>query len=231
MFRLPVAGMIIVICAAALSVEARASLLTRGPSACHAVAFTFDLCPVTEGSGFDEPLIQYLIGHRIHATFFASGRWIATHDAAVRELAAQPFFELGTHGETHAHLPRLPAPAQLGEITGPVRTLKDRYGVATTLFRPPYGEYSDETLRQAESAGLTTVMWSVVSGDPDPKLAPAAIVADVEWRVRNGSIIIFHANGRGWHTLEIIESLNERLLAGRAFRSVTISELQGPCAR
>jgi peptidoglycan/xylan/chitin deacetylase (PgdA/CDA1 family) len=219
-----------IVAAAAVCADARAEVLTHGSPACHALAFTFDLCPVKDGTGFDEPLVQYLIAQKIHATFFASGTWIASHDAAVRELAAQPFFEIGAHGETHAHLPPLPAEAQRREITGPVATLKNRYGVTSTLFRPPYGEYSDETVRLADAAGLTTVMWSVVSGDPDPKLEPAAIVADVEWRVKNGSVIIFHANGRGWHTREIVGELNVRLVTGRKFSTATISELRGPCA-
>jgi peptidoglycan/xylan/chitin deacetylase (PgdA/CDA1 family) len=209
----------------------RAEVLTHGPSTCHALALTFDLCPVSEGSGFDEPLVQFLIAHRIHATFFASGTWIARHDAAVRELAAQPFFELGSHGETHVHMAALSAEAQLREITGPLVTLKTRYGVTTALFRPPYGEYADATVRTAESAGLTVVTWSIVSGDPDPKLPAARIAEEVERRAGNGSIIIFHANGRGWHSAEVMGDVYDKLIVDRKFSAVTVSELQRPCGK
>jgi peptidoglycan/xylan/chitin deacetylase (PgdA/CDA1 family) len=208
-----------------------AGVLTHGPSDCHAIAITFDLCPVKEGSGFDEPLVRFLIEHRIHATFFPSGSWISKHDVALRELLAQPFFEIGTHGETHALLTKLSAGAQLREILGPVETLNARYGAQTTLFRPPYGDYNDDTVRVAKSAGLTVVTWSVVSGDPDPRLVPSRIEEEVERRARNGSIIIFHANGRGWHTPEVIADVYQKLLVQRGFAARTISELQGPCRK
>lgn len=206
---------------------APAGVFTRGPAACHALAFTFDLCPVKEGSGFDAPLVKFLIDHHVHATFFASGAWIAAHDVEMHQLVAQPFFEIGTHGQFHAHMPAETPEAQSAEIRGPIATLAKRYSVRTTLFRPPYGEYNDETVRQAQAAGQSVVMWSVVSGDPDPKLAAASIVTDVLGRAKNGSVMIFHANGRGWHTDEIVPAVYKALIETRHFTADTISELRG----
>jgi len=202
---------------------------THGPSACHALAFTFDLCPVHEGSGFDAPLVKFLIDHRVHATFFASGPWIAAHDVQMHELLAHPFFEIGTHGQAHAHLPELSAEAQLAEIRGPVATLAKRYAVRSTLFRPPYGEYNDDSVREADAAGQTIVMWSIVSGDPDPKLSAKSIEADVISRAKNGSVIIFHANGRGWHDDEVVPVVYQALVEAKHFAADTVSELRG-CA-
>lgn len=203
-------------------VNAASTVVTRGSSRCRDVALTFDLCPVTKGSGFDVPLVQYLVDHQIPATFFASGAWIATHDKELRWLVAQPFFEIGTHGETHAHMPKLKAAAQAAEVAGPIHTLSDRYGVHATLFRPPYGEYDAETVRAADAAGQTVVMWSVVSGDPDAKLTAAAIVDDVTSRMKNGSVVIFHANGRGWHTREVVPVVYEKLRkTGLAPKTIT----------
>jgi peptidoglycan/xylan/chitin deacetylase (PgdA/CDA1 family) len=205
----------------------RRGVFTRGPAACHAIAFTFDLCPVHEGRGFDAPLVKFLIDHKVHATFFASGPWIAAHDAELHELLAQPFFEVGTHGQMHAHLPQLNAAEQAAEIRGPIATLAKRYAVRTALFRPPYGEYNDESVRQAEAAGQTVVMWSIVSGDPDPKLSPKSIEADVISRARNGSVIIFHANGRGWHDDEVVPAVYQALVEAKHFAADTVSELRG----
>jgi hypothetical protein len=206
------------------------AIVTQGPSTCHAVAFTFDLCPVVSGSGFDQKLVSFLITHRVHATFFASGAWIDTHDAELRQLAAQPFFEIGTHGATHAHMPRVNATMQAAELTGAVRTLETRYQRHPTLFRPPYGEYNADTLRVADAAGQKVVMWSIVSGDPDKNLTAEAIEADVEHRVKNGSVMIFHANGRGWRTSEVIPVLYDRLVVKKSFATATITELLGGCS-
>ncbi len=206
---------------------APAGVFTHGPATCHAVAFTFDLCPVSRGSGFDAPLVKFLVDHQVHATFFVSGKWIATHDAEMRQLIAQPFFEIGTHGQVHAHLPTLTTDAQSAEIHGPVATLAKRYSVTTTLFRPPYGEYNDDSVRQAEAQGQTFVTWSIVSGDPDPNLSAERIVADVLGRARNGSIVIFHANGRGWHTAEVVPAVYKALVETKHFAAETVTELRG----
>src|SRR5207244_6452862 len=117
-----------------------AQVIRSGPPGCKAVALTFDMCPVREGSGFDASLIGMLTEHRIPATFFLSGRWIATHEAQVKALLSVPFFEIGTHGQVHAHLPALDADRQRAEISGPVRTLEQRVGHRDFLLRPPFGK-------------------------------------------------------------------------------------------
>lgn len=226
LFALALAGLV-----ARPSAAPARRVLTRGPSSCRSAALTFDLCPVSEGSGFDAPLVAFLIEHQVPATFFASGRWIATHGAELRSLIAHPFFEIGTHGEAHAHMPKLSAAAQAAEIAGPIRTLATRYGLHATLFRPPYGEYDAETEHASDAAGQTLVMWSVVSGDPDPKLKATAIIDDVMSRATNGSVIIFHANGRGWHTREIVPVVYDRLVNKKGLALKTISALIEGCGR
>jgi peptidoglycan/xylan/chitin deacetylase (PgdA/CDA1 family) len=83
----------------------QAQVIKSGPSSCPGVALTFDLCPVRNGAGYDQALIDYLIEQKIPATFFMSGKWIAKHDRQVKALLQVPFFEVGTHGEVHAHMP------------------------------------------------------------------------------------------------------------------------------
>ena len=213
---------------AVVTITAQAPVFTRGAATCKAVALTFDLCPVNEGAGFDRALVSFLEEHRVHATFFASGAWIERHDAEVREVLAQPFFELGTHGAKHAHMKTLTPAAQRAEIQGAVSLLAERYHTTATLFRPPYGEYNDDTLAAASAAGQTVVMWSVVSGDPDPKLTAPAIIEDVSSRVRNGSVVIFHANGRGWQTKTTVPEVVKRLTT-RGLGTLTVSELRNGC--
>src|SRR6266540_6599816 len=79
-----------------LSGDGAAQVIRSGAPSCQAVALTFDLCPVRQGTGYDAELIDYLIGHKIPATFFASGRWIGKHDAEMKKLLSVPFFEVGT---------------------------------------------------------------------------------------------------------------------------------------
>ena len=203
----------------------QAQVIKSGPPSCPGVALTFDLCPVRKGSGYDPALIDYLIEQKIPATFFMSGKWMARHDQEVRALLQIPFFEVGTHGNVHAHLPFHSAEEQKQEIIGPVRLLKDKYGHDATLFRPPYGEFNDDTVNVARALGLQFILWDVVSGDPDPTLTANQIEDRLKHLVRKGSVIVMHANGNGRHTHEVVQGLHRHLLQERHLIPMTISDL------
>lgn len=207
------------------STESAAQVITSGPSACPGVALTFDLCPVRKGSGYDQPLMDYLIEHRIPATFFMSGKWMAKHEPEVGHLLGIGFFEVGTHGEVHAHLPMHDADEQRAEILGPVRTLRDDYTHEATLFRPPYGEYNDVTVAVVNRLGLRFIQWTIESGDPDPMLSAEQILTRVATRAKPGSIIVFHANGKGKQTRQVIEQLTSDALPRKGLHPMTVSEL------
>jgi peptidoglycan/xylan/chitin deacetylase (PgdA/CDA1 family) len=210
--------------------EGLAEVIRKGSRNCKTVALTFDMCPVREGSGYDEPLVRMLIEKQIPATFFMSGRWMAKHDAEVRSLLAVPFFEVGTHGHVHAHLPELDDEQQRHEIMQPITLLRRKYGHNTTLFRPPYGEYNEATIRLAEVLGLRFILWNVVSGDPDPHLSEAEIFNTVKSRVGSGSIVVMHANGKGRHTWEVVADLYDELIVRQGYHPVTVSTLLDQCS-
>jgi len=203
----------------------KGQVVTAGPKSCPAVALTYDLCPVKAVPGLDAELIEFLKDRAVPATFFMSGKWIARHDTAVKELLAVPSFEVGTHGQIHAHLPRHDAEYQMREIEQPVTTLKSKYGHQAKLFRPPYGEFNDATLEAVKMLGLQFIMWSIESGDPDPTLDADAIVDRIKRRLKPGSIIVLHANGKGRHTKQVTEALITGVLPDKGLRPMTISEL------
>lgn len=213
-----------------LSTTSLAEVIREGPRGCKALALTFDMCPVREGSGYDEPLVRMLIEKHIPATFFLSGRWIVKHDAEIRELLAVPFFEVGTHGHVHAHLPELDEERQRREILEPVTILRAKYGRSIALFRPPYGEYNETTVHLAEMLGLRFILWNVVSGDPDSHLSEAEIFHAVKSRARSGSIVVMHANGKGRHTRKVVDDLYDDVVVGQGYQPVTISTLLNECA-
>lgn len=204
---------------------AGAQVITSGPKSCQAVAITFDLCPVRTSPGYDADLIADLKGHRTPATFFMSGRWIARHGEQVHDLRTVPYFELGTHGQVHDHLPLLSKDQQRTEIQQAVALLHDQYHLDTTLFRPPYGEYNQVTEAVVAGLGLKFILWNVVSGDPSPVLTAEDMKTQLQARVRNGSIIVFHANGKGKHTREAVEYLTQEVLPTKHLTALTVSDL------
>ncbi|MBI3806577.1 MAG: polysaccharide deacetylase family protein [Nitrospirae bacterium] len=209
----------------AAPVFTQAQVVKSGPPSCPGVALTFDLCPVRNGGGYDQELIDYLIAQKIPATFFMSGKWITKHDRQVKALLQVPFFEVGTHGEVHAHMPFQSAGEQEQEILGPVRLLKTKYHHDATLFRPPYGEFNDDTVNVTRALGLQFILWNVVSGDPDPTLTAIQIEGRLKRFVRKGSVIVMHANGKGQHTHEVVQDLHQHLLPERHLIPMTVSDL------
>ncbi|MFD4140423.1 polysaccharide deacetylase family protein [Streptomyces sp. NPDC058572] len=64
------------------------------------------------------------------------------------------------HTLTHPNLRTLGASAQKHEICGQQEKLKNRYGTAPRLFRPPYGNWNETTRAAAESCGIEAIaLW------------------------------------------------------------------------
>lgn len=202
-------------------------LITHGPRELPRIALTFDLCQVPERpSGFDGQIVALLEREQVAATFFAGGDWLRTHPEEAGRLAANPRFELGNHSWGHPDLRHLSAAAIAAEIE---RTEAELVGVAgrtSRLFRLPFGTYDSETLQAVAASGMRIIQWDVVTGDPDPQMDAAAILREVRRGARNGSIIIMHANGRGWHTAEALPQILAWLRV-RGYELVTVSELLG----
>jgi len=210
---------------AALPPLTQAQVIKSGLPACPAIALTFDLCPVRKGTGYDKALVDYLIERKIPATFFMSGRWIAKHDPEVEQLLEMGFFEVGTHGEVHTHLIMQNADEQREEILGPVKILSEHYAHEAVLFRPPYGEYNAITVDVVKSLGLRFIQWSIESGDPDPTLSADQILSRLEKRVKSGSIVVLHANGKGKQTREVVQRLTAEVLPRKGLKPMTVSQL------
>lgn len=205
--------------------ENQRGLLTNGNRNENKIALTFDLCE-TEGdlAGYDSQIIQILNKTQTPATLFLGGLWMRDHQTETRELASNPLFELGNHSWSHADFSAISRDEMDQQILLTQQTMYDLLGYQTNLFRLPYGTYTDEALNVINDQGLYIIQWDDVSGDPDPNIDAKEMTAWVLQQAQPGSIIIMHANGRGWHTAEalprIIASLREQ-----GYTLVTISEL------
>ncbi|MEI6430673.1 MAG: polysaccharide deacetylase family protein [bacterium] len=186
-------------------------------------ALTFDACWAQSPSRYDARITRILREKRVPATFFLGGKWMEHFPDATRDLAHDPNFEIGNHTYSHPHLPRLSDAAIRDELNRTQDVQFRLTGRQGTLFRPPFGDYNERVVTVAASVGLKTVMWDCESGDPDPKQKSPDIIEDVLRPLHPGSILIFHINGRGWHTAEALPRVIDRLLA-REYRLVSVSE-------
>jgi peptidoglycan/xylan/chitin deacetylase (PgdA/CDA1 family) len=188
------------------------------------VALTFDACAtLKQDNGFDREVFNILKREQIPVTVFPTGRWIETHPAEAKELAAQAWIEFGNHSYSHARMTRIPRRKAVMQIEL-TETIIAELGRKSVAFRPPAGAWNRSVVRLAARQHLPTVEWDVISGDAGGHIAAATIVATVLSTAKPGSIVIFHINGRAPHTKEalpdIIRGLREK---GLGF--VTVSEL------
>ncbi|MFF3086742.1 polysaccharide deacetylase family protein [Streptomyces nojiriensis] len=69
---------------------------------------------------------------------------------------------INNHTLTHPNLRTLSFEGQKKEICGQQERLEKRFGQRPTLFRPPFGNYNDDTLRAASECGVSSlVLWRV----------------------------------------------------------------------
>ena len=201
--------------------------ITRGDPTRPLIALTFDACQALyQTPGYDAKLINELINTHTPATLFLGGIWMQSHPAQTKALAANPLFELGEHSWDHADFDKLSAALITTEINETQALMFHLTGRTATLFRFPYGRYTPQAVKLIAQTGLTSVQWDVVSGDPDPHVTAQRMIAAVTHRTRDGSIIIMHMNGRGWHTAEALPQIITTLRA-QGFQFVTVSQLLG----
>ncbi len=206
------------------------------------IALTLDLCEQTgEIAGYDGAVFDYLRRERVKATLFAGGKWMRSHEARTRQLVTDPLFEIGNHGWAHRNLRLLTGKSISDEILGPQRAYEAiRAGLAAgqcltpeaerriapriVLFRFPFGACNPASLDAVNDAGLLAIQWDLSTGDPSPTQSATAIANAMVRGAKPGSIVIAHANGRGFNTASALPLAIPRLKA-MGFEFVTVSEL------
>jgi len=206
------------------------------------IALTFDLCEENGYvSGYDGRIVDYLRAQGIKATFFAGGKWMETHPERAQQLIADPLFEVGNHGLRHLDLSNVNDATLDEEITlteaayaRAKAALASRQCVVDagppqppermTLLRFPYGRCSDKALAAAANAGLISIQWDLVAGDPDPLVSAKSIANRILTKAHSGAIIVAHANGRGHNTAQALAMALPKLKE-EGYSFVTVSEL------
>jgi peptidoglycan-N-acetylglucosamine deacetylase len=203
------------------------SFITNGSRDKPYVALTFDLCQKPEyPASFDQGIFDALVQANAPATFFVGGHWALTHPEETRLLASIPYFELGNHSWDHPDLIDLDREAISQQILKTQQILWELTGKQPRLFRLPAGLYNNLVLSVISAHGLYTIQWELVTADPVPDNSAKNINRIVREGVQNGSIIIMHANGRGWNTAEALPEMIG-YLRGQGYILVTVSQLIG----
>jgi peptidoglycan/xylan/chitin deacetylase (PgdA/CDA1 family) len=146
------------------------------------------------------------------------------HPTQTQALAANPLFELGNHSWSHPDFASISPEDMSAEILRTQEVLVTVTGQQPTLFRFPFDTYTDEAVAIIGQHGLRAIQGDVVTGDADPRLSTRDLINAVTTQAQNGSIVILHMNGRGWHTAEALPTVIQRL-RDQGYTLVTVSQL------
>ncbi len=181
------------------------------------VAFSFD---ASWGAERTESILEILKENEIKTTFFLTGFWVEDYPEYVK-LIAQEGHEIGNHTLTHPHLNSLSGDEVRTELKRVEQMIEKVSGQKTALFRPPFGEYSNQVIEAAAGLGYKTIQWSIDSLDWQ-NLTKDEIVERVTSRAHSGAIILFHNNGL--HTAEALPAIIEHY-RGQGYEILPISQL------
>jgi peptidoglycan-N-acetylglucosamine deacetylase len=205
-----------------------AGIVTRLPTRERVVALTFDACEAFERMHLDHGITDYLVGRRIPFTVFMGGRFARDNAEDVRELARHDFVSIQNHTWSHPRDLRLVDDERVrSEVRRAEAMLLELTGHRPTLFRFPGGYADERTVALVRGLGYQVVHWRWAEGDPAPDIDADRLVAQTFERTRPGDILIFHVNGRGWHTAEALPRIVDGL-AARGFRFVTVAGMLAP---
>ncbi|HPS85289.1 MAG TPA: polysaccharide deacetylase family protein [Spirochaetota bacterium] len=168
---------------------------------------TLDACGGKKGSGYDRELIDFLRENKIPASLFMTGLWIDANPALVKELAADPLFDIENHGM--AHKPASVNGSKIygrrgtknpGELVDEVELnaikIEKITGTRPIFYRPGTAYFDDVAVKIVYDLNQIPMNFSIVSGDA-AGFRPEKITRRIVTGIENGSVIIGHMNRPG----------------------------------
>ena len=145
-------------------------------------------------NGYTEPILDTLKEKNVKAVFFLTGDYAERNEKLVRRMLDEGHI-IGNHGMKHASLPTLTDEQVKTEIMSLHDFVKEKYNYEMTLFRPPCGEYSEQSMAVCNELGYKTLLWSFaypdwdVNNQPDP----TAAFDKVTKAAHGGGIFLLHS--------------------------------------
>ncbi len=161
------------------------AVLAKAPDG-KGIILTFDDGP----SRVLSEMLDILETEKVQAMFFWQSRLL--HPKRPWHRLIESGHKIGSHSIRHRNMARLDFNSQYTDIAASVTTIEELTGADVQYFRPPFGQYNQDTLAVCESLRLTPVMWTIASMDWELRDKPEQIIANVTENLQDGAIILLH---------------------------------------
>jgi peptidoglycan/xylan/chitin deacetylase (PgdA/CDA1 family) len=100
--------------------------------------------------------------------------------------------QIGSHSRNHVNFSKLSYQEQYEQMKYSKEKIERFSETKIKYFRPPFGQFNDETITAAQRLNLKIVMWRVASLDWQKGITAAEVVDNVVNHLEDGAIILLH---------------------------------------
>ena len=139
-------------------------------------------------------ILDVLKEKNVKAVFFITEDYVRLAPELVQRMVDEGHV-VGNHTVNHPVMPAQSIDRMEKEIMDLHNIVLDKYGYKMTLFRPPTGAYSVQSLAVAQNLGYKSVLWSFQHFDYDTEKQPSEKTAfdTITNNAHNGCIFLLHA--------------------------------------
>ncbi|MBC8571063.1 polysaccharide deacetylase family protein [Oscillospiraceae bacterium NSJ-54] len=145
-------------------------------------------------NGYTSQILDVLKEKKCSAVFFVTYDYVSKNADLVKRMIDEGHV-VGNHSYTHPHFPETSLEKAQEDIVKLHDYVKENFGYTMTLFRFPYGEFSEQMLGLLDSLGYKTLFWSWAYKDWDVNNQPdtASAYEKICKGEHPGAIYLLHA--------------------------------------
>jgi peptidoglycan-N-acetylmuramic acid deacetylase len=145
-------------------------------------------------NGYTAQILDTLKEKNVKAVFFVLQDYAERNPELVQRMIDEGH-TVGNHSVSHYSMPDLSPEQCAEEINGLQKYMQENFGYKCTLFRPPMGEFSEQSLSVTQQCGCKTMLWSYAYADwdtanqPDPESSKQKLID----AAHEGAIYLLHS--------------------------------------
>lgn len=145
-------------------------------------------------NGYTAQILDTLKEKKVKAVFFLLQDYAERNPELVQRMIDEGHI-VGNHSVSHYSMPDLSVEECRQEIEGLQEYMKQNFGVTMKLFRPPMGEFSEQSLSVTKDCGLSTMLWSFAYADWDvnAQADPAQAKEKLIGAAHEGAVYLLHS--------------------------------------
>ena len=142
--------------------------------------------------------------------FFVTMPYVKGNPDLIKRMIGEGHI-IGNHSSKHLVMPSLSIEDATDEYMKLHDYIKENFNYEMTLFRPPEGKFSEQSLALGKALGYKNILWSFAYADYDVNNQPdnQEALEKIIKRAHNGEIMLLHAVSKT--NTEILGDLIDRL--------------------